>query len=536
MKARALALITSLLALLLAASVSFAEAPPPDAPPPPSFSQQDLDQILAPIALYPDALLTQILMASTYPLEVVEAARWSRTHRELQGDNAVHAVESYNWDPSVKSLTAFPQILQMMDEKLDWTERLGDAFLAQQPQVMGTVQGLRQKAEAAGTLRSDAQVRVVQPQPQTIIIEQTNPEVVYVPYYDPLVVYGDWWWPAPPVYWHPWAGYYAQPGFFFAWGTGIFISRTFFYGGCDWGRRTVVVNNVNNYYFHGYNNGNYVRNNTWHQATESRFTGPQTWHHDPDHRRGVPYPNQGLAQHFGRMSAAPDGRGQFQSHGGWNGMNHVNNNSYGFDRSNVQPTNWHDANHGNPNGRPGNNAGNNAGNNGGGNPGNAGQSQSSRWNRGWSGDNGNSNGNGNNASNGSPDNNRHGNWSNGGNNPWQRTENADNHSSAPATNPVQQQQPSRDYNHWGNNSNASAGGWHQSAPQAPAAPAVENRPVPTPVFNHGNDQQVRTVRSNPGFSAPPAMMSAPRPAPAPQVSRPARSSGGGGWHRGEEHR
>ena len=174
----------------------------------PAFTQQELDQMLAPIALYPDSLLSQILMASTYPLEVVEAARWSKANPNLKGDQAVQAVAQNTWDPSVKSLVAFPQILLMMDEKLNWMERLGDAFLAQQQQVMDTVQSLRQKASAAGNLTSNDQIRVEQ-QGQSIVVEPANPQVVYVPYYDPMVMYGPWWWPLyPPVYWAPWPGYF----------------------------------------------------------------------------------------------------------------------------------------------------------------------------------------------------------------------------------------------------------------------------------------------------------------------------------------
>ena len=211
MKARARSFSTHTLALLLSVSVAFAQttAPLPLQPTPaqPVFSQQELDQMLAPIALYPDSLLSQILMASTYPIEVVQAARWSRANPNLTGDQAVKAVEQNNWDPSVKSLVAFPQILGMLDEKLDWMERLGDAFLSQQQQVMDTVQDLRQKAQAAGNLKSNEIVRVA-PQGQTIIIEQANPQVIYVPYYNPTVVYGPWWWADyPPIYWGPWPGY-----------------------------------------------------------------------------------------------------------------------------------------------------------------------------------------------------------------------------------------------------------------------------------------------------------------------------------------
>src|SRR5882762_6207511 len=149
----------------------------------PAFTQQELDQMLAPIALYPDSLLSQIFMASTYPLEVVEAARWSRANPGLKGEEAVNAVEQKDWDASVKSLAAFPQVLAMMDQHLEWTARLGDVFIAQEPQVMETVQSLRQKAYAAGNLRSTEQVTVYE-QGDAYAIEPARPEVVYVPYYD----------------------------------------------------------------------------------------------------------------------------------------------------------------------------------------------------------------------------------------------------------------------------------------------------------------------------------------------------------------
>src|SRR5688572_16533008 len=143
------------LALGLPAQAALAQAQPAQERPAqdrPTFRQEQLDQMLAPIALHPDPLLSQILMAATYPLEVVQAARWSRANPNLKGEAAVKAVESRDWDPSVKSLVAFPEVLAMMDEHLEWTERLGEAFLAQQAQVMDTIQGLRQRADAAGNL------------------------------------------------------------------------------------------------------------------------------------------------------------------------------------------------------------------------------------------------------------------------------------------------------------------------------------------------------------------------------------------------
>ena len=265
------------------------------------FTSQELDQILAPIALYPDSLLSQILMASTYPIEVVQAARWSRANPGLRGDAAVRAVEQQSWDPSVKSLVAFPQVLSMMDEKLDWMERLGDAFLSQQRQVMDAVQELRQKAQAAGNLQSNEIVHV-QPQGQTIVIEQANPQVVYVPYYDPTVIYGPWWYPAyPPVYWGPWPGYYARPGFStgFFWGSGITIGSGFYFGAFDWPHRHVEVVNVNNFYYQP-------------PASAPYGATPGGWYHDPAHRRGVPYRDPGLRREFVRPGGRPEARRDFR--------------------------------------------------------------------------------------------------------------------------------------------------------------------------------------------------------------------------------
>ena len=300
MKARAKYVSTQVLVLLLSVSVLFAQETVPLAPAPmqakPVFTQQQLDQMLAPVALYPDSLLSQILMASTYPLEIVEAVRWSKANPNLKGDDAVKAAEQNGWDPSVTSLVAFPQVLTMMDSNLSWTERLGDAFLAQQPQVMETVQNLRQRAYAAGNLRSNDQVRVDQ-QGQTIVIEPPNPQVVYVPYYDPRVVYGPWWWPEyPPVYWGPWPDYYVRPGFGagFAWGVGITVGAGFFFGAFDWPHRHIRVLPVNNFYY---------RNNV-----------VRVWEHDPVHRLGVPYRGVELRQRFGRMSAAPEARRDFRGH------------------------------------------------------------------------------------------------------------------------------------------------------------------------------------------------------------------------------
>ncbi|MBI4191466.1 MAG: DUF3300 domain-containing protein [Betaproteobacteria bacterium] len=279
----------------------------------PAFTQQELDQMLAPIALYPDPLLSQILMASTYPLEVVEAARWSRARPGLRGDPAVRAVADKDWDPSVKSLVAFPQILAMMDQKLEWTERLGDAFLAQESQVMDTVQDLRHRAYAAGNLRPNGQIRVDR-QGRVIAIEPVSPQVVYVPYYDPFVIYGPWWWPAyPPVYWAPWPGYYVRPGYVgFAWGTGIGISFGFFFGAFDWHQHHARVVNVNNYYYNETVIVNRQVNVTNTTLTRNVNVAAGVWRHDPAHRRGAPYRVAALSKKFTNVGTAADARRDFR--------------------------------------------------------------------------------------------------------------------------------------------------------------------------------------------------------------------------------
>ena len=302
MKVIARNLINHVFALLLALLFAQGEVLAQDRP---VASQQQLDQMLAPIALYPDALLSQILMASTYPLEVVNAARWSEGHANLVADDAVRAVENEDWDPSVKSLLAFPQVLAHMNENLQWTQSLGDAFLDQQQQVMDSVQNLRHRAQEAGNLRSDDRVRIVDNGP-AVVVEYANPQVVYVPYYDPMAVYGTWWWPDyRPVYWRPWPGYYSRPGFTFYWGTPIGISAGFFFGGCDWSHRQVRVVQVNNYYY------NVTINRHWSGVNrETNITNvtraPGVWQHDPAHRRGVAYRSVQVQQRFGTANRSPD--------------------------------------------------------------------------------------------------------------------------------------------------------------------------------------------------------------------------------------
>ncbi|HSQ04590.1 MAG TPA: DUF3300 domain-containing protein [Burkholderiales bacterium] len=286
-----------LLALLLSISAASAQdyAALPDSA---GFAQAELDQMLAPIALYPDALLSQVLMAATYPLEIVEAARWSQAHPELTGEQAVDAAQFDNWDPSVKSLLAFPELLAVMNERLDWTERLGNAFIAQQPQVMSTIQALRQRAYAAGSFNAIEPLRV-ESQDESLMIASARPDVVYVPYVDPLVVYGGWWWPAyPPVSWAPWRGYSMRPGMGsrFAWGVPTRVSPGFFFGGWDWRRHHAVV-------IHTPRHFTPERNRPPGIATTN--AGTAAWQHNVEHRRGVPYRNPAWNRQPGRTNAAP---------------------------------------------------------------------------------------------------------------------------------------------------------------------------------------------------------------------------------------
>jgi hypothetical protein len=272
------------------------------------LTRQQLEALVAPIALYPDPLLSEVLMASTYPLEVVTADRWVKANTNLQGDQLKNAVVSQSWDNSVKSLTATPGVLDMMSTKLDWTQKLGDAILAQQADVMDAIQRLRQRAQARGKLNSSSQQTVTtipaqggatqapggtaaqggaapaQGGGQIIAIEPTDPDTLYVPYYDPAVVYGDWPYPEYPPY------YFGAPGYI---GTGILATGIAFGTGYALGRWVANGNR--------WGGGPNWRN---HQINPLRSVnninvGNNNWTHNPAHRGGVRYNNPGVADKFG---------------------------------------------------------------------------------------------------------------------------------------------------------------------------------------------------------------------------------------------
>ena len=291
---------------------------------PQKLSQEELDQVLAPIALYPDSLLAQVFIAATYPLEVVMADRWVRQNKDLKGDALNAAVSKQPWDTSVKALAPFPDVLSMMSQKLDWTQKVGDAFLAQQGDVMDTVQKLRKRASEAGNLKSTEQQKVIVER-EVIRIEPASPSVVYVPVYDPRWVYGPWWWPTYPpyvVYPYPF-GVAIAPGYIW-FGTGLFVGSYWgSWGYWGWHNHTYYVNRY--YYPHGGHGG----------AVGAAFAGSpggsgsgaaggafaaQPWQHDPSHRRGVAYRDPATRERFGQQAnrAAVENRRSFRGYeGNW---------------------------------------------------------------------------------------------------------------------------------------------------------------------------------------------------------------------------
>jgi hypothetical protein len=249
---------------------------------PPRLTEGQLAQLLAPIALYPDALLAQVLMASTYPLDVVQAARWTQANPKVAGKALEDAMQKQPWDPSVKALTSVPTVLRMMNERLDWTQQLGDAFLAQQEDVMRTVQVLRARAKAAGSLTTTGQHVVTEKASAgstVIVIEPAQPQVVYVPAYNPTIVYGTWVYAAyPPYYWYP-PGYVATRALWFA--AGVAVGHAI-WGHCDWGHHHVSVN--------------VTRYNQFNRTT---INNPG-WNHNPARRGAVPYRDPDIAKRYNR--------------------------------------------------------------------------------------------------------------------------------------------------------------------------------------------------------------------------------------------
>jgi len=259
------------------------------------LSKEELAQLLAPIALYPDDLVSQILMASTYPLEIVQADRWVKSHKQSAGDVLAKQLEKEPWDPSVKSLVNFPSVLAKMSEKLDLTTKIGDAFLSQQKDVMDTIQMLRKKAYDAGNLKTTKEQKVVV-EKEIIIIQPANPQVVYVPTYSSTVVYGVWMYPSyPPQYYYP-PPPPAAPPYHFAAGVAVGVAWGYAWGHSNWHGGHVEYNvnrNVNI-------NSNIDRSK---YQTRVNAGGSGQWQHNPEHRRGVAYKDKATARQYGQSPA-----------------------------------------------------------------------------------------------------------------------------------------------------------------------------------------------------------------------------------------
>jgi len=308
-------LLAILCTLLLLPGDALAFAPQSQAPPPstPSTSQQakippeQLDSLVAPIALYPDPLLAQVLAASTYPLEVVQLQQWLAKNPNLKDKALADAVSKESWDPSVQALAALPDVVKRLGDDIAWTTDLGNAFLAQEADVMDAVQRMRKKAVDKGTLKTTEQQKVETKVVETktvIVVEQANPQVVYVPSYNPVVVYGPAYYPYPPIYYPPW-GYYAA-GAAISFGVGVMMGAFWSGGwgwGCGWGGHNVYINNNNNFIRNSninrgdFNRGNVNRGNR--ASTRPAGTGNTNWSHNPQHRGGAPYRDQATANRFG---------------------------------------------------------------------------------------------------------------------------------------------------------------------------------------------------------------------------------------------
>jgi uncharacterized membrane protein YgcG len=251
--------------------------------------------MVAPIALYPDELVSQVLVASTYPLEVVQAYQWMQGHPELKGKALTTAAQQQSWDASVQALVAFPDVMKRMNQDVTWTTNLGNAFLANQAGVMDEIQKLRARAEEAGKLKTTEQQKVVNTTDngqRVIEIEPARPDVIYVPDYNPVWIWG----PSPDYYPYPYWYYPPEPalGLWCWWGTGIFMGAIFFgwdgWGGWGWhpGWHGHTIG-MNNRFFAG---------NHFHEPRALPGRGGAVWAHDPGHRIGVAYPNRSLAGHF----------------------------------------------------------------------------------------------------------------------------------------------------------------------------------------------------------------------------------------------
>ena len=251
-----------------------------------NLSMAQLQSLVAPIALYPDSLLSQMLMAATYPLEVAEADNWLKNNSRLSKNQLEDALKNQTWDNSVKSLVSFPEALNLLGNKLDWTQKLGDAYLAQPKDLMQSVQALRAKARQAGNLKSSDQITVSADPQSNIIIQPANPQVIYVPTYNPTLVYGAWPYPAYPPY-----PVYNPAWGLMSFGLGMAVGAAL-WSTPHWGSGSITINNNN------FNRFNSNFNNFQNRAPD-RVGSSSAWNFNSAHRGNVPYSNSTLANRYG---------------------------------------------------------------------------------------------------------------------------------------------------------------------------------------------------------------------------------------------
>jgi hypothetical protein len=297
-----------------------APAATPSAPPAAGdFTVEQIEALVAPIALFPDTLVAQVLAASTYPLEVVEASRWVGAHPDVKGDDLAAALEDEDWDPSVQSLVSFPSVLDQMSENLDWTKDLGDAFLGQQDDVLDAVQRLRLMAQRAGTLATTEQQKVVVEE-ETVTIEPAKPDTVYVPAYNPSTAYGSGWAPPPqqyyqPMYQDPWGSVLTHG---LAFGAGVAVGGLIW--GVDWDDDDDVHIHYDDHHDHdggggGKKKGN-VNVNKNVNVGDVNIGNRQSWQHRSENRRGVSYRNENVANRVREREGARDRPGQLPADAG----------------------------------------------------------------------------------------------------------------------------------------------------------------------------------------------------------------------------
>ena len=273
----------------------FAQQPPELPPPNQALAPDQLDDLVAPVALYPDPLVSQILVASTYPLELVQALQWLQRNPGIAGAALTQAAEQQNWDPSIQALVIFPDLVKRLNQDITWTTNLGNAFLNQQADVMDAVQRMRSKAQQAGKLSSTPQQTVTTTsdngQPE-IVIQPANPQMIYLPNYDPAYFWG------PPLY-YPYANWFYPPyGGGAYWGFGMGIPMGLYFGGgwggwggwgwgFGWGGHNLMINN------------NFIHRYNFNSRGIGSLTGTSAWSHDASHRQGVPYSNSAVSNRYG---------------------------------------------------------------------------------------------------------------------------------------------------------------------------------------------------------------------------------------------